>query len=101
MKRFIKNLPILPIPYLLLALTALSLVFYRWFVSLGNLGTVLGMRGTGDWSTSERPTNFREEILLQYPNSPVSLTAMMSKLKSENTDDPKITIFTKTPPSQH
>ena len=101
MKRFIKNLPILPIPYLLLALTALSLVFYRWFVSLGNLGTVLGMRGTGDWSTSERPTNFREEILLQYPNSPVSLTAMMSKLKSENTDDPKFTIFTKTLPSQN
>lgn len=63
-------------------------------------GVVLGMRGTGDWSTSQRPTNFREEILLQFPNSPVSLTAMMSKLKSENTDDPKFTIFTKQLPTQ-
>ncbi len=70
------------------------------YVPLLLFGTVLGMRGTGDWTTSERPTNFREQILLQFPNSPVSLTAMMSKLKSENTDDAKFTIFTKTLPSQ-
>lgn len=68
---------------------------------LGNsAGVVLGMRGTGDWSTAQRPTNFRERILLLFPNSPVALTAVMSKLKSETTDDPKFTIFTKTLPSQ-
>ena len=58
------------------------------------------MRGTGDWSTAQRPTNFREQILLQFPNSPLGLTAMMSKLKVENTDDPKYTIFTKSLPTQ-
>lgn len=61
---------------------------------------VLGMRGTGDWSSAQRPTNFREQILLQFPNSPVALTAMMSKLKSETTNDPKFTIFTKALPTQ-
>jgi len=102
MKGFIRKIPILPIPYFLLLITGLFLFsgLYRWFLSLGNIGTVLGMRGTGDWTTSERPTNFREEILLLFPNSPVSLTALMSKIKSEITNDPKYTIFTKQLPSQ-
>lgn len=98
MKDYIKNhLPIFPIPYAIIAL--FTLVYAAWR-ALGQTGTVLGMRGTGDWSTAQRPTNFREQILLQYPNSPVALTAMMSKIKSEVTNDPKFTIFTKTLPSQ-
>lgn len=100
-KRFFREqLPIFPIPYFFIAFFAVVYFILAWLTSLGQAGTVLGMRGTGDWSTSQRPTNFREEILLQYPNSPASLTAMMSKLESKNTDDPKFTIFTKTLPSQ-
>ena len=100
-KRFIREqLPIFPIPYFFVVLFALAYLVLGWLQSLGQAGTVLGMRGTGDWSTSQRPTNFREEILLQFPNSPASLTAMMAKLKSENTNDAKFTIFTKTLPSQ-
>ena len=100
MKVFAREVPIFPIPNILLAISALYYIALRFFHSIGSAGTVLGMRGTGDWSTAQRPTNFREEILLQFPNSPISLTAMMSKLKSETTDDPKFTIFTKQLPSQ-
>lgn len=101
MKRFIREkLPIFPIPYILVFLTGLYFILARLLSEMGHVGIVLGMRGTGDWSTAQRPTNFREEILLSFPNSPVSLTALMSKLKSENTDDPKFTIFTKTLPNQ-
>lgn len=61
---------------------------------------VLGLRGTGSFSADERPTNYRERILLLFPNSTSPLTALMSKLKVENTDDPKFNIFTKQLPSQ-
>jgi len=98
MKGLFSRIPIFPIPYIMLALSAAFLGAWRLLASQG--GVVLGMRGTGDWSTAQRPTNFREEILLQFPNSPVGLTAMMSKMKTETTDDPKYTIFTKTLPSQ-
>lgn len=61
---------------------------------------VLGMRGTGDWANSERPKNYREKIFLLFPNSPISLTAVMSRLKVFNTDDPEFTVFEKGLPSQ-
>ena len=34
----------------------------------------LGMRGTGDWVTEERPKSWREMILFLYPQSVGSLT---------------------------
>lgn len=64
------------------------------------MAAVLGLRGSGDFSDEERPTNYRELILLLYPNSPVSITALLSKLKVEATDDPQFTIFTKGLPTQ-
>lgn len=76
----------------------------HWFFRyLGNeLGLVVGLRGSGQFTDApgQRPTNYREQILLQFPNSPVALTALMSKLRSENTNDPKFTIFTKQLPTQ-
>jgi len=48
-----------------------------------------GMRGTGDFTvTGQRPENWREMILMLYPNGKAPLTAIMSMLKSEKTDDP-------------
>ncbi len=47
----------------------------------------LGMRGTGDWQTDQRPKNWREGILRLYPNGMAPLTAIMSMLGSEKTDD--------------
>lgn len=100
MKRFIQErLIIFPIPYFFALVGALTWILL-WIHKLGEVGTVLGMRGTGDWTTNQRPTNFREEILLLFPNTSVSLTALMAMLKSEDTDDPKFTIFTKALPTQ-
>jgi hypothetical protein len=50
---------------------------------------VAGLRGTGDWGTDERPKNFREMILWRNPNGSAPLTALMSKMKTESTDDPE------------
>lgn len=60
----------------------------------------LGMRGSGDWATDQRPKNWREGILYLYPNGQAPLTAIMSKLKSERVDDPEYNWWTKTLPSQ-
>lgn len=55
----------------------------------------LGMRGSGDWSSDERPQNWREMVLRLFPNGAAPLTAIMSKLKSEKTDDPRFNWFEK------
>jgi hypothetical protein len=61
---------------------------------------VLGLRGTGNWSTDERPKNYRQAILLLFPNTPASLTALMSQLKEEQSDDPEFKVFIKGLPTQ-
>lgn len=50
---------------------------------------IAGLRGTGDMGTDERPKNFREMILWRSPNGMAPLTALMSKMRSESTDDPE------------
>lgn len=65
----------------------------------GNPG-FLGMRGTGDWATNQRPENWRETILYLYPNGSAPLTAILSKLREEKTDDPVFHWWTKTLQSQ-
>lgn len=49
----------------------------------------LGMRGTGDWVTDQRPMNWRQQILKLYPNGMAPLTAMLSMMGSESVDDPQ------------
>lgn len=53
------------------------------------MATFAGLRGTGNWATDERPKNFRETILWRDPNGSAPLTALMSKMKKETTDDPE------------
>lgn len=60
----------------------------------------LGMRGTGDWTTDERPKNWREAILYLYPNGKAPLTAIMSRTGDESTDDPEFNWWTKDLPVQ-
>lgn len=50
---------------------------------------IAGLRGTGDWATDERPKNFREMILWRNPAGMAPLTALLSKMKSESTNDPQ------------
>ena len=54
----------------------------------------LGMRGTGDWVTDQRPKNWREQILYLYPNGMMPLTAVMSMMGSEKVDDPEFNWWT-------
>lgn len=62
---------------------------------------VLGMRGTGSWSTpDERPKNYRETILYMYPHDKAPLMAMLSKLQEEACDDPEFKVFIKGLPAQ-
>lgn len=56
----------------------------------------LGMRGTGDWVTNQRPENWREMILYLYPNGQAPLTALLSMMGSEKTDDPTFHWWTET-----
>lgn len=60
----------------------------------------LGMRGTGDWAANQRPENWREQILYLYPNGMAPLTALMSKMKTEETNDPIFHWWTKALPTQ-
>lgn len=56
---------------------------------------LLGMRGSGDWQTDERPKSWRESILYLYPNGTVPLTAILSKMGSEAVEDPQFHWWTK------
>jgi len=60
----------------------------------------LGLRGTGSWVDGQMPRNFRDGILFLYPNGMAPLTAMLAKLKSSKTDNPKFEWFEQTLPVQ-
>lgn len=47
------------------------------------------MKGSGNFSSDERPKNYRETMLLLFPNASAPLTAILSKLKDEQTNDPE------------
>lgn len=55
----------------------------------------LGMRGTGDWTEDERPLNWRQGILYEYPNGSAPLTGLLSKMPEERVDDPQFHWWTK------
>jgi hypothetical protein len=50
---------------------------------------VAGLRGTGDFSTDERPKNFREMILFMNPNGSAPIFALTAKAKKKTVDDPE------------
>jgi hypothetical protein len=62
---------------------------------------IIGLRDTSGFTTNgERPQNWRETLLMLYPNSAEAakapLTALTSLMKSATTDDPHFHWFTKT-----
>lgn len=61
---------------------------------------ILGMRGTGSFGTYERPKNYRQGILLLNPNGDAPLTAILSKLKEQPTNDPQFYWYEKGIPLQ-
>jgi hypothetical protein len=64
------------------------------------MGAFLGMRGTGDWVTDQRPKNWRETLLYLYPNGDMPLTGILSKMGDEQTDDAEFNWWTKKFPEQ-
>jgi hypothetical protein len=74
-----------------LGLLAIAAVVDVLFGSGGAVTTAAfaGLRGTGDWGVDERPKNFREMILWRNPNGSAPLTALLSKMGSEKTNDPE------------
>jgi hypothetical protein len=61
---------------------------------------VLGLRGTGDFSSDERPKNWRELLLYLFPNGQAPLTALLSMMPSEGTDSPEFNWWEKRLPTQ-
>ena len=55
-----------------------------------------GMRGSENWGTDVRPKNWRQQILRLFPNGAAQLTAMMSMMMAEPTDDPEFNWWTQT-----
>lgn len=53
---------------------------------------IQGLRHTGNFAANERPENWREGLLMLYPNSAEAakapLTALTSRMKSRGVDDP-------------
>lgn len=50
---------------------------------------VAGLRGTGDWSTDERPKSFREKILFFAPNGNAPIFGLTSKAGKYSVSDPE------------
>jgi hypothetical protein len=59
---------------------------------------LVGMKGTGVFTADERPKNWRQGILLLFPNGDCPLTALSSMWGEEPTDDPEFNWFEKTLP---
>lgn len=62
------------------------------------MAAVLGMRGSGDFPADHRPLNWREKFLMLQPNGAAPMTAVLSMLPSEKTDDPEYNNFRKSLP---
>jgi hypothetical protein len=60
----------------------------------------LGIIGDGIWTSDERPKNYRDVILLLFPNASAPLTALLGRLPDAATDDPEFKLFTKALPTQ-
>ncbi len=54
---------------------------------------VLGLRGTGEFTTDFRPTNYRELYTLLEPNGAAPLQALLAMTSSDSTDDPTFNHF--------
>jgi len=59
---------------------------------------LFGMVGTGNWQTDAEEPSWREGILYYWPNGPMPLTAMMSKVPTESITAPVHHWWVQAPP---
>ena len=57
------------------------------------MAAITGLRGSGEFTTDFRPTNYRELFTLLEPNGTAPLNALLSMAGSSETDDPKFNHF--------
>lgn len=62
--------------------------------------SMLGMRGTGDFSSNQLPENYRAGMLMMDPNGAMTLTGMTGMLASERTDKDEFSWNRKDLPTQ-
>lgn len=62
--------------------------------------TIQGLRTTMNFVTGQRPLNWREGILLLYPNGKAPLTALTAAMKQNSTDDPEFNWWEKIAPTR-
>jgi len=60
----------------------------------------LGMRGTGDWATDERPLSWSTGLLRMFPNGTAPLTAIMGQMSGKRVPDAQFHWWTKSLPGQ-
>jgi len=56
----------------------------------------LGMRGTGDWATNERPESWDQKVTQLFPNGQAPLTAILGMGNSKTINDPVHHWYSKT-----
>lgn len=61
---------------------------------------IQGLRDTSNFVADQRPKNWRESIMLLYPNGMAPLTALTSLMRSESTNDPEYNWWEKSMPTQ-
>ena len=67
------------------------------------MAQILGLRDVGNFTSDERPKNWREQILYQYPRSEqkAPLNALIAGMKQKATDDPEFNWFEKASPVRY
>jgi len=60
----------------------------------------LGIRGTGDWTTNEKPQDWAEFIMYEYPNGSAPLYAMQSMIAKDSVSSHTYTWWTETLPTR-
>lgn len=67
------------------------------------MAIILGLRDTNDFTTPERPKNWREKILYLYPRSEqkAPLNALIAGMRNQPTDDPEFSWFEKSSPVRY
>jgi len=61
---------------------------------------IQGLRHTGNFVEGQRPKNWREGILMNWPNGEMTLTGLTSQMRTSKTDDPEFYWWEKQMPSQ-
>jgi hypothetical protein len=67
------------------------------------MATVMGLRDVANFTSDERPKNWREMILYLYPRSEqkAPLNALLAGMKKQPTDDPEFNWFEKSSPTRY